>query len=161
MKPTINKSNLKSMSNDCFFALLEQELADHFSVRFRVKGTSMEPLLRDNRDEVQLIAYKGQSLTPGNICLFKFNGRYILHRYLRQEGNRLCFQGDNVVTHYEYCTPNEVVGVVKTIYRDAKVFPGDTTEWKYLILLNRFKQRVRLVIAACIPRSIKNFIKRR
>lgn len=158
---SINSPKFKSMKNDAFFTLLEQELADNFSVRFRVKGVSMQPLLRNNRDEVQLIAYTGQPLIPGDICLFKYQGRHILHRYLRKEGEILCFQGDNVVTHCEYCLPGEVVGVVKSIYRDGQLLSPYTTRWRFQTLMNRLRQRIRLGISSFIPRRVKDFIKGR
>lgn len=149
------------MANDTFFALLEQELAEHFSVRFRVKGTSMQPLLRNNQDEVQLVAYKGQELTPGAICLFKFKGRHILHRYLRREGELYYFQGDNVITNYEYCTLENIIGVVKLIYRDGESLPPDTSRWKIQTIFNRTWLHIRVGISSCVPRFIKDLIRRR
>ena len=40
------------ISNDCFFAEVVQRLEAGQSVRFRVKGTSMTPLLRNGKEEV-------------------------------------------------------------------------------------------------------------
>ena len=45
---------MKTLSNDIFFAQVESEIAAGRSVRFKVKGNSMYPLLRNGLDEVTL-----------------------------------------------------------------------------------------------------------
>lgn len=148
------------ISNATFFALLEQELAAHGSVRIRVKGVSMEPMLRNNRDEVQIVPYKGEELSPRDICLFKFQGRHILHRFLRREGNLFYFQGDNVLTRVEFCHNEDIVGIVRTVYRDGKSLLPFSEGWKYRIKLHRFKQQIRFTLSSIIPKCVKQKIKR-
>lgn len=150
----------KEFANATFFALLEQELADRGNVRFRVKGFSMQPMLRNNRDEVELVPYRGEELLQGDICLFKFRGGHILHRYLHTEGDILYFQGDNVVTHGECCRRSEVVGVVKMIYRDGQSLRPYTTSWQLRILFHRLKLRIRLLLSSCLPKSVKQRLKK-
>lgn len=150
----------KEIANATFFALLEQELSEQGSVRFRVKGFSMEPMLRNNRDEVQLVTYQGEELTQKDICLFKFRGRHILHRFLRYEGDLLFFQGDNVLVNYEYCRSEDVIGMVKVIYRDGKMLSPFSEKWQRRIKLHRFKQQIRRSVSSCIPAFIKQFIKK-
>ena len=41
---------MKCIPNDVFFAWVESEIAEGHSVRFRLKGQSMFPLLRNERD---------------------------------------------------------------------------------------------------------------
>jgi hypothetical protein len=45
---------MKPIPNNLFFLWVEQEIADGRSVRFRLKGTSMLPLLRGDKDEIIL-----------------------------------------------------------------------------------------------------------
>ena len=158
MESTV-KYFMKEIDNKTFFTLLELELAERRSVRFRVKGISMQPMLRNNRDEVQLVPCADVPLSLGDICLFKFQGRYILHRYIRREGELYYFQGDNVLKNFEYCERRDIVGVVQTIYRDGKSLPPMTVNWKIRINLNRLKQHLRLRIAACLPKKVKDALK--
>lgn len=158
------ESNVKhhtiEMTNATFFALLEQELAERKSVRLRVKGVSMQPMLRNNRDEVQLVPYKGEKLTPKDICLFRYQGRHILHRYLHTEGDIVYFRGDNVLTRVEHCRCEDIVGVVETVYRDGLALPSYSESWRFKIMVNRFMQRIRFLISSCLPKSFKQMIKR-
>ena len=45
---------MKTIPNDTFFACVEAELAEGRPVRFRLKGNSMYPLLRNGKDVVVL-----------------------------------------------------------------------------------------------------------
>ena len=45
-----------SVSNELFFSGVEQLLAEGKSVRIKAKGRSMEPFIRDGRDEIVLAA---------------------------------------------------------------------------------------------------------
>lgn len=150
----------KKMSNMDFFTLVEEELVSKGKVRFRVKGVSMLPLLRSNRDEVLLIACNISQLQPGDICLFKYKGFHILHRLLYRRGDIFYFQGDNVVTRIEQCRGEDIVGKVEVIYREGLVSPIISSKWKTLIFFNRCKLRIRMLVSACIPSSIKNLLKK-
>ena len=151
---------IKKISNTDFFTLVEEELAVKGKVRFRVKGISMLPLLRSNRDEVLLAACHTNRLQPGDICLFRYKGFHILHRFLYRRGDIFYFQGDNVVTRIEQCSGEDIVGKVEVIYREGQVSPVTSSKWKILIRLNRCKLRARMLVSASIPSSIKNLLKK-
>lgn len=159
MEPNLTHS-IKEINNATFFALLEKELADRKSVRFRVKGISMQPLLRNNRDEVQLVQCGKEPLHPGDICLFKYQGRHILHRYVKNERGMLYFQGDNVLNRYECCRQEDVVGVVQKVYRDGQSLPPLTKAWKIRIAMHRCKQRIRFAITSHIPDAVRQKLKK-
>ena len=161
METEVNKQRqaTMSLSNATFFALLEQELIEHGSVRIRVKGISMEPMLRNNRDEVQILPYDGRELTAKDICLFRFQGRHVLHRFLCREGSMCYFRGDNVLARCECCDQTDVVGVVRTIYRDGLPIPPYSEEWQHKIERHRFKQRIRFSLTSHLPTGLKHLLK--
>lgn len=115
----------KTVSNADFFRWVENELATAGSVRIRVRGCSMYPLLRDGIDEVTLHRYgnnatggsKPAGLRKGQIVLFRYRGSHILHRIQRLNGNMLTLRGDNVSGHKELCHLMDVVGVVTSVHR--------------------------------------------
>ena len=83
--------------HDQFFALVEKELEEGKTVKIRLKGNSMFPLLRSGRDSVILEKSPAHSLKPMDVVLFRYYGNFILHRIIKREGMRLLLQGDGVI----------------------------------------------------------------
>lgn len=129
---------MKRIPNDVFFAWVEAEVAEGHSVRFRLKGQSMFPLLRNERDEVVLYPSKENELQPMDVVLFRYQGRHVLHRILRREGERLYLQGDGSYVAKEECMVADVVGKVHEIIRPSgKVIPVDAWQWRLVSRLWR------------------------
>lgn len=55
------------------------------SVKFRVKGNSMMPLLRNGKDEVVVGPYDKEELKLFDVILFRQTDRYVLHRIIQKE----------------------------------------------------------------------------
>ena len=74
------------LPNQLFFAEVEAMLSEGREVQIRMKGHSMRPLLRSERDQVVLTPCTDPArLRPGDVVLFRCEGRHILHRILRIE----------------------------------------------------------------------------
>ena len=72
------------LPNQLFFAEVEAMLAEGREVQIRMKGHSMRPLLRSERDQVVLTPCADPArLQPGDVVLFRCCGRHILHRIVR------------------------------------------------------------------------------
>lgn len=124
---------MKQISNDLFFLWVENEIAKGRAVRFRLKGHSMFPLLRNGKDDVILYPYKKEELAPMDVVLFKYHNKHLLHRIIRREGNHLLMQGDGSFVAKEECTIDDVVGKVGTIVRlPDKMISVDSWQWKLL-----------------------------
>lgn len=122
---------IKHLSNDQFFAWVEAEIAEGNPVRFRLKGQSMFPLLRNERDVVVLHPCK-EELRPMDVVLFRYRGMHVLHRIIRREGDKLWLQGDGSYVAREECTTADVVGVVRAIIRPSgKQISVDSWRWRY------------------------------
>lgn len=88
-------------------------------VRFTVKGNSMYPLLRSDRDEVEVI--KCNSIGKYDIVLYKRNnGDYILHRVLKENDNALSIAGDFEQELESPVYKDQVIAKVVNIIRDGK-----------------------------------------
>lgn len=107
---------MKLLPNECFFAWVEEELSRTGSVRFRVKGVSMQPLLRNERDEVEVRPVDPATVKPGDILLFHYRGRHVLHRLMRRDGMTYYLRGDNAWSE-ECCVGLDIVGRVETVFR--------------------------------------------
>ena len=122
---------MKIVANDTFFAWVEAEIAAGRLVRFRLKGNSMFPLLRNGKDVVILEKCPADSLQPMDVVLFRYRGKHVLHRIIRREGERLLIQGDGSMVAKEECTVDDVVGKVVQICRTSgKVLSVDSWKWR-------------------------------
>lgn len=121
---------MKQIPNEVFFAWVESEIAEGHSVRFRLKGQSMFPLLRNERDEVVLYPCSAEELRPMDVVLFRYQGRHVLHRILRREGERLFLRGDGSYVAREECTVADVVGKVREIARPSHVVSVNDWQWR-------------------------------
>ena len=122
---------MKQIPNDLFFAWVESEIAEGRSVKFRLKGNSMFPLLRNGKDEVILEKCFPENLKPMDVILFRYRVAHVLHRIIKRKGNDLLIQGDGSIVAMEHCTVNDVVGKVTSICRSSgKTILIDSWKWK-------------------------------
>ena len=121
---------MKKVPNNTFFALVENEIAEGKPVRFRLKGNSMFPLLRNGKDSVILEKCLPGELKPMDVVLFRYRGSYVLHRIIQRTGVDLLMQGDGSIVSMELCTVNDVVGKVTGICRPSgKVVSVESLKW--------------------------------
>ncbi|MDR1056227.1 MAG: S24/S26 family peptidase [Prevotellaceae bacterium] len=111
---------MKLIPNEAYFAEIADMLSDGQSVQLRVKGGSMRPYLRNEKDIVVLSPFNPFKLKKGRIVLFKYRNRYLLHRIVKCENNRFMIQGDGVCKASEKALPSDVIGMVDTIIRPGK-----------------------------------------
>lgn len=122
---------MRKIPNELFFSRVEAEIAGGHPVKFRLKGWSMFPLLRDGRDEVVLYPCTEDELQPMDVVLFRYNGRHVLHRIIRREGARLYIRGDGSFVAREQCTVADVVGKVRFVIRPSgKVLSVSSWRWR-------------------------------
>ena len=100
------------------------------------RGNSMLPFIREGRDSVAL--RKLDDVETGDIVLVRSAGRYVMHRVVAIDGERLTLMGDGNVGLKEHCTVADVIGTVVWIVRGNKKFkPGKGRLWRALCPLRR------------------------
>jgi len=114
-----------------------KELIDNkHLVKIRVKGNSMFPFLRHDRDIVTLKYPQVEDLSPGRIVMFWYRGRQILHRIVFQKDNLYYIRGDNSRNYIlEYAGYEDIIGVVTSLQRGDKMILCDNRWWKLLSFL--------------------------
>lgn len=123
---------MKTIPNNIFFEWAESELSQRRNVCIRVKGNSMKPFLRSERDEVLLSPCQPSELKSMDVVLFKYRGRHVLHRIIIRNKEKLLLRGDGVYNQHEECTTADVLGIVKVVRRDSKrEFSTENLFWKY------------------------------
>ena len=123
---------MKKVPNNTFFSLVEEEIAEGKPVRFRLKGNSMFPLLRNGKDSVILEKCLPDELKPMDVVLFRYRGSYVLHRIIQRMGDDLLIQGDGSILAMEQCAVNDVVGKVTGICRPSGIIVS-VESWKWTI----------------------------
>lgn len=133
-----NTGNTILIPNDVFFRQVSDSLAAGNNVTLTVKGYSMYPFMRNGKDRVCLAKYDGSELSEGDVILFRFHGKYVLHRiYARKKdasGNVLYRTvGDGNVRGEEYASPESISGVmVRRITPSGKEWECGSLSWRFL-----------------------------
>ena len=125
------------VSNDLFFADVVSSLHEGRTVTIPVKGYSMLPFIRGGKDLVEL-EIPSTPLKPYDIVLFHVgtaeDGKWIMHRILKVDGDNLTIQGDGVTRGREHVKTAQVQARARTIIRAGKT-PVDPYTRKQLTLV--------------------------
>lgn len=94
---------------------------------YRTKGTSMEPMLRQNRDLV-IIEVPDSRLKKYDVALYRRGERYVLHRVIGVKSDHYRIRGDNTFS-VEHVPFDAVIGILKSFNRKGRTH--DVTERGY------------------------------
>lgn len=158
MKNGADSSRTITVSNDVFFEQIISILDSGEDVIFTVKGFSMFPFLRNEKDNLALGRYDGSPLKKGQVILFNYRGKYILHRIVEVESFpdgkfRYTTLGDGNLRGCETASPDNIYGVMKKrITPSGKEWSCDSFSWKFLSFLWMKLRVVRRVPLAVLRR---------
>lgn len=107
------------INNDEFFGKVVALLEEGKSVTIPVKGFSMLPFIRGERDLVELVK-PDRDYAVDDIVLFRYCGRYVMHRIISIKGEKVTIMGDGVPQNTEKVTPQDIFGRVVRILRRGK-----------------------------------------
>ena len=106
--------------NDEFFAQVVVLLENGQKVTIPVKGISMLPFIRGERDLVELVAPDRDHLKRDDIVLFRTHGRWIMHRILQVKDGVATIQGDGVWSGKEVVPLRQIHGKAVSILRKGE-----------------------------------------
>ena len=135
-------SEKKIIPNDILLGEATDLLARGIEVVLMTKGNSMLPFIRGEKDSVRL--KKLDSYGVGDIVLAHIRdargARYVLHRIISMDGDKLTLMGDGNLIGTESCMISDISGTVMEIIR-----PGDrgkkvnkATIWRKLLPVRRY-----------------------
>lgn len=127
-----------TIPNEILIPEVGRLLAEGREVEMRPKGNSMLPFIRQEKDSVVL--KKKDNVEKGDIVLVDLGGRYVLHRIIAEDGERLTLMGDGNIRGTESCTKDNVLGTVVKIVRPGgkSVTPSKGKLWKALLPVRRY-----------------------
>ncbi len=133
----------------------EKLLARDGVLVYKIKGTSMEPMLRQDRDLV-VIRVPASRLRKYDVAFYKRGELFILHRVIAVKDDFYLIRGDNTYA-LETVPDSDVLGVLTSFQRKGKHI--ETTSKLYLFYVRfwnaiyplrrlRFRVRRRLIRVA-------------
>lgn len=110
--------------------IIQEAFSNGKSFSLPITGTSMNPLLYQGRDYVE-IEKPELPLAVGDIPLYRRkNGDFVLHRVVKiKENGEYVMCGDNQFLLEKGVTDFDIIGVVKKITRDGREFSVDSDSW--------------------------------
>ena len=107
------------INNDEFFAKVLEVLGKGQSATIPVKGFSMLPFIRGEKDLV-VLSNPDRPYREGDIVLFRYCGRYVMHRIISAGEKKVVIMGDGVPKSTETVTREDICGLVTQILRRGK-----------------------------------------
>ena len=85
---------------------------------YKTKGSSMKPMLRENRDLVIIEKPSGR-LKRYDVALYRRRQAYVLHRVIRTREQDYAIRGDNTYSLETGITDADMLGVLTAFVRDG------------------------------------------
>ena len=109
----------KTISNEVLFGEVCCRLAEGKKVKLRAKGDSMWPFIKGEKDVLVIDPVK--ELKKWDVVLAKVDvNRYIVHRIVKIENERIILMGDGNLYQKEDCRRADVFGRVERIIRNRR-----------------------------------------
>ena len=132
----------------------EEILRREGTLVYKTRGTSMEPLLRQDRDLVIIRAPEAR-LKKGDVALYRRGESYVLHRVMSVSDTRVELMGDGNVAGREICRPEDVLARAdEVVGPDGRHRRLDTPKQRRRARLWRRLLPVRRWILAVYKRTI-------
>lgn len=104
-------------TNDQLMPLIAELLENKQTVKITATGRSMLPFLRPERDAVELENRSYETIRPLDMVLIqRQDGQYILHRVIKISSVEFYLVGDAQRIIEGPLRPDQVIGVVKTVW---------------------------------------------
>lgn len=143
------------LSNDIFFAEVEELLAEGRQVTITVRGNSMRPLLRDGRDKVVLRKANDEDINKGAVMLFLYRGSHVMHRVTRIEGDVITFEGDGNYKLQEIALRKDIIAVMEAVVRPSgRRIECSSRRWRILSFMWLSQARIERRVILGIMRRL-------
>jgi signal peptidase I len=158
-KPTlfVKKREVLPLSSRQLEELMKGVLGKGASFRFRCKGFSMSPFIKDG-DVLTIAPLQGSSLSFGEVVVFSHpsTGKLIIHRVIKKKEGAYLTKGDNIPESDGFISKAHIFGRVTKVERNGvKSLIGlgperflivFLTRWRLLPLLDPIWRFVRIMI---------------
>ena len=139
---------------------LEQYLKTYGSIIWRIRGTSMLPLLRQDTDLVTVTASEGARFHKYDIVLYsRFEGAdriLILHRVVKVLPDSYVIRGDNCYINETGITDQDILGRLTEIDRKGHIRSADDISLKVYAVIWTATFPLRKIVMKARQKASKN-----
>ncbi len=120
------------IDNEVFFAEIVQQIRAGKRVVMTARGNSMRPFITDLKDKLILSPFVKEDLQIGQSVLARCtDGRIVLHRIVKREGDVLTLRGDGNWNQWETTTIHDVEALLYGIIRKNKTYLCSGKTWRF------------------------------
>lgn len=122
---------IRTIPNEILLEEVDRLIRQGKRVVLTVRGNSMNPFLRDRKDQIVLRPFQDRELQCGKAVLVRTTtGNIVFHRIVKRTGNRLVLMGDGNIQATEEATTEHVIGLLQTVVRNGKKYEADRLVWQ-------------------------------
>jgi len=150
-----------SLSGESLIALIHTVVDEKKSFRFKVKGFSMSPFIKDG-DIVTVSPLANSSVRIGDSVAFinSYSKKLVIHRVVGKNNDCYLIKGDNVPEIDSFIPRNDILGHVSRVERNGKnIFLGLGPE-RFMIAFLSLKGVLPLLFRSLrfIPPAIRRLV---
>ena len=138
----------------------EQYLAEHGSLTYTFKGSSMNPMLREGRDIFAVKAKTAERCRKYDVVLYRRPpNQYVLHRIIKVRENDYVIIGDICVTKEYGIRDEDIIGVLTGFVRKGREY--SVTDRRYLCYVHLWCDFLWIRIGLLRLRALAGRVKRK
>lgn len=123
-------TNIVELPNEIFLKEVRALIAEGRDVTLRVRGVSMRPFLEDRRDKIVLTGLHRAPIVGDAVLAEIAPGKYVYHRIVRIDGDKVTLRGDGNVYGTEQCRMKDVAAATKQLIRKGRGYSPDGRAWR-------------------------------
>lgn len=129
-----------------YVSILRQLVEEGHQVGMTIVGTSMEPFLKNQRDEI--FFHKPQrEVRNGDMVFYqRCDGKYVMHRVCQKKRDGYFMAGDHQKTLEGPITENQIFAVITQVRRNGKLLNENSFVWQFYAVVWRKLRPVRLIL---------------
>lgn len=114
-----------------YVAILKDLIEEGQEVGMPVIGTSMEPFLKDQRDEI-FFRRPQRDLKAGDLVFYqRKNGQYVMHRICRVRRQQYYLAGDHQTVLEGPVDREQIFAIITCVKRDGKLIDDKSVIWRF------------------------------
>ncbi|MFQ6066726.1 MAG: S24/S26 family peptidase [bacterium] len=128
------KKEILDLKRDDFAFITQEVLSRGRVLRFRTKGGSMSPFIR-NEDVVEVVPLKGK-INLGDVVLYRSSyGKMVIHRVIRRRKESIITKGDSVPSSDQPVLSEQVLAQVVSVEKNGWRIRLDTPMGRLINIL--------------------------
>ncbi|MCM1502697.1 MAG: S24/S26 family peptidase [Bacteroidales bacterium] len=110
---------------------IRKQISGGHHVTIMAKGYSMNPFIIHKRDSIMLGPWTESDIKRGKVALVQdIRGKYVIHRILQRDGDRIVLMGDGNVKGTETAHTDSIIGLMTGRIRNGETLSCCSWRWK-------------------------------